>query len=714
MAKGRVALLVCAAQAAWIGGAVTQGARAQGASDPIIALDEISVAGSSPEGAVVARGYQPVRSSLVNGTETPIIKIPQAVSVVTEQVLRDQQVRTLDQALYNVPGITQANTLGGTQDAVLRRGFGDNRDGSILRDGLRTAVPRSFLPTTERVEVLKGPASALYGILDPGGLVNIVTKKPRFEQAGVFETTGSSFSGGSASLDLTGPIAGTDLAYRFVAEHRNEEYWRNFGTQNQQVLAPSLTWRGDSTTVRLFYEFSHYKAPFDRGTIIYPGTHKPVPVPRDRRFDERYNITAGENHVAGIEVNQDLGETWKLDFNYAYSHNFYQDDQARVTAFNARTGQLTRRADATQDSNFDVHAARLDLTGKVEDPLGLTHELLFGASYDSSDVLRTDLIRGPTNTRFNIFAPVYGTLPASRAVSAADSDQTERIETAAVYAQDTVAITEQLSLVGGLRYQDFSQQAGKGRPFNLNTDVSGGRVVPRVGAVYLLTPETSVYAAYSETFRPNSSIASYIGALPPETGAAMEVGVKVQTGGITATAAFYDITKNNVLYTELVNGISVSKSAGRVGSRGFEIDIAGQIADDWSVIATYAYTDAVVLADPLLTGKRLTNVAPQTASLWLTHDFGIVWDGRLRAGAGARYVGYRPGDAANSFKLPDYAVMDAFIAYDTVVASLPTTLQLNIRNLLDTTYYTSSIGTNNLGVAVGEPFQVLASARISF
>ncbi|ACL55057.1 TonB-dependent siderophore receptor [Methylobacterium nodulans] len=709
MVKGRVALVVCAAQAAWIGGAV-----AQGASDPVIALDEISVAGSAPEGAVVARGYQPVRSSIVNGTETPILKIPQAVSVVTEQVIRDQQVRTLDEALYNVPGITQANTLGGTQDAVLRRGFGDNRDGSILRDGLRTALPRSFMPTTERVEVLKGPASALYGILDPGGLVNIVTKKPRFVPAGTVEAFGTSFNGGGASLDFTGPIEGTELAYRFVAEHRNAEYWRNFGTQNQQVLAPSLTWRGDTATVRLFYEFSHYRAPFDRGTIFYPGTHRAVPVPRGRRFDERYNITAGESHVAGFEVNQDLGETWKLDLNYAYSHNFYEDNQARVTAFNAATGRVTRRADATQDSNFGVHAARLDLTGRVEDPLGFSHELLFGASYDASRVLRTDMIRGPTNAGFSIFAPVYGTLPASRAVSAADSDQLERIETAAVYAQDTVAVTERLSLVGGLRYQDFTQQAGKGRPFNLNTDVSGGRVVPRVGAVYLLNPETSVYASYSETFRPNSSIASYIGALPPESGEAVEVGIKVQTEGITATAAFYDIVKSNVLYTETVNGISVSRTAGRVGSRGFEVDIAGQIAPDWSVIATYAYTDAVVLADPLLTGKRLTNVAPQTASLWVTHDFGIVGDGRLRAGAGARYVGYRPGDAVNSFKLPDYAVVDAFVAYDTVVAALPTTLQLNIRNLLDTTYYTSSIGTNNLGVEVGEPFQVLASARVSF
>lgn len=678
------------------------------ASDPVIALDELSVTG---DGKAISRGYQPVRTSVAMGTETPIIKIPQAVAVVTEQVLQDQAVRTLDEALYNVSGITQTNTLGGTQDAFIRRGFGDNRDGSILRDGLRTALPRSFMPTTQRVEVLKGPASALYGILDPGGLINIVTKKPRFEQAGYIEAFGTSFNGGGIELDQTGPIEGTNLAYRVIAQHRNAEYWRNFGTQNQQVLAPSVTWRGDDTRVTLSYEFSHYKLPFDRGTIFDPRTGKPVNTPRDRRFDERYNITAGENHVAGIEIERTLSDTWKAHFRYAFSHNFYQDNQARVTAYDPNTGIATRRADATQDSNFSVHSGRLDLTGKVN-VLGFDHDLLVGGTYDYSDVLRTRLIRGPSNRTFDIFDPVYGLLPQSIAVSLADSDQRERIETAAIYGQDSVSLTERLILVSGLRYQDFSQIAGKGRPFNTNTDVSDGRVVPRLGLVYLLTPSLSLYSSYSQTFRPNSSIASFIGALPPEEGEAYEVGMKAEVfDGITATAALYDITKSNVLYTEVINGIVTSRTAGEVSSRGFELDVAGQIAPDWSVIATYAYTDAVVTADPTLRGNELLNVAPHTASLFLTHDFGAVGDGRLRAGIGGRYVGSRPGDAANTFRMPDYAVADAFLAYDTRLGDRPATVQLNLRNLTDETVYTSSIGTN-LGVAVGEPFQAIVTARL--
>ncbi|WP_238183305.1 TonB-dependent siderophore receptor, partial [Methylobacterium trifolii] len=674
-------------------------AKAQDASDPVIALDELSVTG----GKANARGYQPLRSSIATGTDTPLIEVPQAIAVVTEQVLQDQAVRTLDEALVNVSGITQTNTLGGTQDAFIRRGFGDNRDGSILRDGLRTALPRAFMPTTQRVEVLKGPASALYGILDPGGLINVVTKKPRFVQAGYLEAWGTSFNGGGIEMDQTGPIAGTNLAYRFIAQHRNQEYWRNFGTQNQQVLAPSLTWQGDETMVRLYYEYSHYKSPFDRGTVFDPATGKAVAVPRDRRFDERYNITAGESHVAGIEVERILSDTWKVNLNYAYSHNFYQDNQARAIAYNSRTGVLTRRADATQDSNFEVHSGRLDAVGKVSF-LGFDHDLLMGTSYDYANVLRTRLIRGANNTGFNVFNPVYGTLPQSFNVVATDSDQTERTVTTSVYAQDSIHLTDRLIVSGGLRYQDYTQTAGRGRPFRLNTDVSGGELVPRAGIVYLLTPSLSVYGSYSQTFRPNSSIASAIGALPPEYGDAYEIGLKAELfAGITATAAVYDIVKQNVLYTEVINGISFNRTAGKVGSQGFELDVAGQIAPDWSLIATYAYTDAVVLADPALQGKGLTNVAPHTASLFVTHDFGTVGAGRLRAGLGGRYVGVRPGDPTNTFRLPDYAVLDAFLAYDTEVAGRPTTLQLNLRNLTDETYYLSSIGTNNLGSPTATP-----------
>lgn len=670
------------------------------------------------------RGYQPVLSSVASLSEKSFLDVPQSVAVVTNQVIRDQQVRTLDEALYNVSGVTQTNTLGGTQDAFIRRGFGDNRDGSVLRDGLRTALPRSFGATTERVEVLKGPASALYGILDPGGLINIVSKTPRFVQANLIEVAGTTLNGkagGAVRMDLTGPVSGTNVAYRLVAEHAGEEYWRSFGNLTSQVIAPSLAWRGDTTAVTLGYEYSAYKVPFDRGTIFDPRTGRAVRVPGERRFDMPYNVTRGESHLATAHVSQLLGDNWRLNFDYAFSSNWYNDRQARVVTFFPANGNLTRRADATQDSRFDVHSARLNATGRY-DVLGTQHELLVGGTYDYSSVLRTNLIRGPNQAnQFNIYNPVYDRLPASTNVVATDSDQQERIGNAAVFLQDSVTLMDRLILVGGVSFQQYEDKAGRGRPFNLNTNAEGSATIPRVGLIYKVTDAVSLFALHSQSFRPNSNIATSAGSLPPEEGDSYEGGIKVETpNGVTATFTYYDIDKKNVQYTTtgIVNGAlqNIVKTAGRVGSSGVEFDVAGRLTDRLSVIGSFGYTDALVLSDPDTTilGKRLPNVAVYTASAFLTYDFGAVLDGNLRAGIGGRMQSRRAGDPQNTFFMPLYTVADAFVAWDTLVQGYRTTVQLNVKNLFDAAYYTSSIGNGNLGIQVGEPLRAVLSARVEF
>lgn len=198
---------------------------------------------SSADQAVTS-GYQPLSSSTATLTSMPLLDIPQVVNTVSDKVLEDQHVTTLDEALYNVSNVVQTNTLGGTQDAFVRRGFGANRDGSVMTNGLKTVLPRSFNAATSRVEVLKGPASTLYGILDPGGLINVVTKRPETQFGGSISATSSSFGGGTGQFDVTGPIEGTQLAYRLIGEYQHEDYWRNFGTNQSSFISPSLTvWR---------------------------------------------------------------------------------------------------------------------------------------------------------------------------------------------------------------------------------------------------------------------------------------------------------------------------------------------------------------------------------------------------------------------------------------------------------------------------------------
>lgn len=252
--------------------------------------------------------YQPLTSVTGTRSETNLLNVPQAIDVVPQQVITDQAVSSLDEALYNVSGITQANTLGGTQDAVMKRGFGDNRDGSILRDGVRLVQARNFTPTTERVEVLQGAGLDAVRHGRAGRDDQHDHQKPQLQQHTHVEGWGSSFNGGGGQLDVTGPLGTSGFAYRMIVDHDETDYWRNFGRNRQTVIAPSLMWYGENTTVRLAYEHMEYLVPFDRGTIIDSRNGKPVNTPRDRRFDEAYNATRGDQDSVTLQIDQTLNE----------------------------------------------------------------------------------------------------------------------------------------------------------------------------------------------------------------------------------------------------------------------------------------------------------------------------------------------------------------------------------------------------------------------
>ncbi|HGH4635606.1 TPA: TonB-dependent siderophore receptor [Enterobacter bugandensis] len=664
--------------------------------------------------AEATNGYQPLNTSTATLTNMPMLDIPQVVNTVSDKVLADQHATTLDEALYNVSNVVQTNTLGGTQDAFVRRGFGANRDGSIMTNGLRTVLPRSFNAATERVEVLKGPASTLYGILDPGGLINVVTKRPEKIFGGSISATSSSFGGGTGQVDVTGPIEGTRLAYRLTGEYQDEDYWRNFGNERSTFIAPSLTWFGDDATVSVLYSHRDYKTPFDRGTIFDLNTKKAVDVDRKTRFDEPFNVTDGQSDLAQLNAEYRLNSQWTAKFDYSYSQDKYSDNQARVMAYDSKTGTLTRRVDATQGSTQRMHSTRADLQGNV-DIAGFYNEILTGVSYENYDLLRTDMMRCKNVKGFNIYNPVYGKLDECTTVSAADSDQTLKQESYSAYAQDALYLTDKWIAVAGLRYQYYTQYAGKGRPFNVNTDSRDEQWMPKLGLVYKLTPAVSLFANYSQTFMPQSSIASYIGDLPPETSNAYEVGAKFDLfDGITANIALFDIHKRNVLYTESIGGETIAKTAGRVRSQGVEVDLAGSLTENTNIIASYGYTDAKVLEDPDYAGKPLPNVPRHTGSLFLTYDIHNAFAGNtLTLGGGGHGVSRRSATNGADYYLPGYFVADAFAAYKMKL-QYPVTLQVNVKNLFDKTYYTSSIATNNLGNQIGDPREVQFTVKMEF
>jgi iron complex outermembrane receptor protein len=668
-------------------------------------------------------GYRamPSPSTLRNGASP--LDTSQSVNVVPEQVLKDQLPRNLDDALGNVSGITQANTLAGTQDAVMRRGFGDNRDGSIMRNGMPLVQGRSLNPAVESVEVLKGPASLLYGIMDPGGIVNTISKRPELYQHGSVTLLGSTYannkSGADGTFDITGPIGTNGLAYRFIGYGVSEDYWRNFGRRREMLVAPSLAWYGDNTTVQLNYEHREFIYPFDRGTAFDSNTKAPLAIPATRRLDEPFNNMWGQSDLMQASVEHRINADWKLYAAYSYNTETFSANQLRITSVDAKTGIEKRSDDGTQGSLSNVSYGTSYLQGGFW--LGsLRNDVLFGGDAQYRTIYRQDLIRQAI-PNFNFYSPVYGLVQPGTTVSPADSDQTDKLGTRSLFFQDTLHLTDRLALVGGVRWMEYEQLAGKGRPFVANTNLSGDKALPLGGAILKLTDQVSLYASYTQSLKPTSTIAPLTGGvvigsnIAPEEGISWETGVKFDINKrLSGTIALYDIDKKNVLVSQLntTTGITEFRTAGKVRSRGAEIDVTGKLTDSWSMIGSYGYTDARVVEDPTLAGMALQNVALNTASLYLVYDFGTSLPGRLRLGGGARYVGDRPGDAANSFVLPSYVVADVFATYETKHQNLPVVYQLNVKNLFDNVYYPSAV--NILNVAMGDARRVSLSATVKF
>jgi iron complex outermembrane receptor protein len=666
--------------------------------------------------------YQPPPTSSVMRSRGLLLETPQTVNVVPAQVLRDQQPRNLDDALANISGITQANTLGSTQDAVMLRGFGDNRNGSIMQDGMPVVQGRALNATAERVEVLKGPSSLLYGIQDPGGVVNIVSKKPQLLQSTSLTVRGSTFgngkNGSGGNLDTTGPIGDSGLAYRRIVDHEDEDYWRNYGTHRESLIAPSLAWYGDTTQVVFAYEHREFLSPFDRGTAIDPKTNHPLDIPATRRLDEPFNNMEGRSDLYRLEADHDLNDDWKAHVGYSWNRETYDASQVRIASVNSN-GTLTRSMDGTRGALTTDRFATASLEGKVKLG-GMQHDLVFGLDDEYRKIYRAELIRQAQRSAFSYVNPVYGNDVQGTTVSAKDSAQTDLLRSDSLFFQDAIHLTDQWILVGGARYQMYDQYAGKGVPFKANTDGNGQKWVPRAGLVYRYTDELSFYGSYTESFKPNSTIAALNdgsvlqGDLQPEQSKAWELGTKLDIPGrITASAALFDIAKRNVLVSETVSGETVYSVAGEVRSRGLELDASGQLSDRWSLIGSYAYTDAEVTKDPALQGKRLQNVAKHTGSLSAVYDVGSLIGGDdLRVGAGARYVGQREGDANNSFNLPGYTVADVFASYNTKIDGQKVKFQVNVKNLFDRTYYTSA--ASRVFVSMGDARQVSVSSTLEF
>ena len=691
-------------------------------------------------------GYQTTGTSVVSKAEVPVFDTPNTVNILSTRLLEDRKSESLIDALYNVSGVSQANTLGGMFDAIQKRGFGGNRDNSIMRNGLQAGPAKNFSATTETVEVLKGPASVLYGIQDPGGVVNIITKKPQETPRYVVGGTLGNHSLWGTQLDFTGGL-GNGFAYRFIYDKQEKDYWRNFGKVKNTTYAPSLSWENDKTKVLLSYEHKDILEPFDRGTNLLTATNALPDIPVSRRLDEPNNETTAKTDNIDFKIEHKLSDSWKLNAGYSYARYKYFYDQARITNVNVKT-RTARRAIEQQQGDQRVHSGTLNIVGEFG--IGdIANRFVAGI-----DAMRNIRDLGPIynqgimNSDINIDNPNYTSPVAAHKNGKGNAYQYNYLKTVGVYIQDTAYFTDNFIMTGGLRYEYFDQFAGRhclnaancelSKGQNLtktgNTDQHGGKLLYQLGAVYKFTPHIATFANYAESFRPQFAIADKVDSrLKPEEGKSFEIGAKYENSGFNATLSLFNINKRNVGETTGTGSDAKLNIVGKQRSRGLEFDLNGQLTDNLSITANYTYTNAKYLENEKFRnaeGKQLSGVPKHQASLFLAYNIGEFDFGNIRLGGGARYLGSwnayfvnsnNAADIARSYekayKLPHTLVYDAFIAYDTKISGKKVSFQLNGKNLTDKTYYPSTSGnaTNTLiPVALGYGREFIFNTKVEF
>ncbi|CAH0322235.1 TonB-dependent siderophore receptor [Pseudomonas brassicacearum] len=677
-------------------------------ASPLWAQDALELPATDIQGIRVSQdeGYTTSQASTASKSDVPIKEEAQSINVVTPQTLEDYQVRSLSDAMKFVSGVSQGNTLGGSRDSLVKRGFGTNDDGSILRDGVRSNLGHNFSATTDRVEVLKGPASMLYGALEPGGLVNVISKKPEYTQSTTLSGSAYSEGGGTMALDTTGPLGDTGLAYRLIAERGHEDYWRNYGVNESTLVAPSLAWTGERASLNLSYEYNEYSNPFDRGSVFTNG--HPADIDYDKRLDEPWAKSVGIRETATARFEYELSEAWKTRVTYGWNNDRYSLSIAQPSL--SKTGVFQRAANGAHYDD-ETRYASWDFMGKQQ-LFGQRHDLLVGIDNQVSDQFRGKTYRGDAQGGFDITAPVYGGLAEPSKLNAKQSNLSNKLTSSSVYLKDNWHLDDRWILVFGGRYQHYDQYANQGMITRVNVrDDNGDAFVPFLGLVYKATETLSLYGNYSRSFKPNDVVDKNSRTFQPEEGRSYEIGAKYDPlPGLNINLALFDIVKKNVVTTV----DEVSEAAGKVGSQGLELDITGRLAERWDLIGTYAYTHTEILDDPDDEGHRLADAPKHTASLYLSHHLNVPAEfGAWHAGAGARYVGERAANNANDFWLSSYTVADAFLRWESPVLGHKTSLQLNVDNLFDKQYYPSSTGSQ-LQVNVGEPRTARLSASVTF
>lgn len=678
-----------------------------------LALEEMQVTASAERADGPVQGYRATRSASATRTDTAIHETPQSISVVPAQVVEDIGATRLEDALDYAGGVERGNNFGGQGlTEFLVRGFSTQefyRNGFAVNRGYPNMPDAS---TLERIEVLRGPASMLYGRGDPGGTFNIVSKQPQAERRTVLGSQVNTDGLRRGTLDTTGALdESAAFTYRLNLVAEGSDSFRDHVESERYNIAPVLRWQlSDDTALILEGDYLHNRHPMDRGLTRYP--NQAGDLSRDRFLgEESAGKLTNQNATTQLRLEHQLDSQWMLRGGIQYLDGSLDGGAVENNGL-AADGRTVGRNYSERWLNWNDLAVQANLEGHF-DAAGLAHTLLLGVEFDDFNYdSQIDRSGGATSDfPIDLYDPVYGQpLPALTRTTTYDD---ENLKSYAFFLQDQIALTERLTAQVGARLERFEQRYENKLIPAGSWDQAHNAVSPRFGLIYDLTEELAVYANTSRSFKPNRGADRSSQAFDPEKGIAHEVGIKYELPehDLSVTAALFHITKENVLTSDPVDS-NYQVAAGEARSRGFDISVAGNITPQWRVIGGYAYVDAEVTESSsasMPAGTRLANVPRHSFNLLDTYEFAEGPLAGLGVGMGVKYVGDRKGGATSTaFDMDAYTTVD-LLAYYPLTERVR--LNLNLNNLFDEEYEERAWG--NIWAYPGAPRTLQAGIAIT-
>ena len=661
----------------------------------------------------MAKTYLKKRISSATKTDTRIRDIPQSISVITEEQIKDQSLLGLIDAIKYSPGVI-AGQGEGNRDSVWFRGNQSTSD--LFVDGVRDDVQYyRDLYNIDRVEVLMGPNGMIFGRGGVGGVINRVTKEAHWENKNALRMQGGTYDHKRSSIDLNSGINET-LAIRINAMIEDSGSFRQGVESEKKAINPTFTFKpSDKTKVVVGMEYFNDKRTNDRGIpSVSDGLQsRPYSTSRSTFFgnaSQSPNEAIVKNGYAIIDHIFDNGMSVKNTTRFSDYDKYYQNVYAYSSVQTNGTLTIDGYYDNTQRQNF---FNQTDLTYNFKTG-SVSHNLLMGLEIGLQENENFRILATPITgvNASNPFALLTFNSSRSRNTSTDISNQ-------AIYLQDQIYLSKQFQIIAGLRYDKFKTKFNDSVTTSNSANVNDQFISPRVGLVYKPIEPVSLYTNYSLSYLPRTgeqltSLTSSIKTFDPEKFTNIEAGIKYDLlQSFSISSSIYRLERSKMAITDPSSPTNTIIVDGQV-TKGFELGVAGKLFDSYSMYGGYTYQDAEITKNQgtgdaqITSGTPLGHVPKHTFSLWNKYELNDTWSAALGVVSRSDMFAATP-TVSTAVKLPGYARLDAAI-YANI--NKQTKLQLNIENLLDKTYYQSAHNNNN--IMYGYPLTARATLTYTF